>query len=208
MAKTKWISPSAAMDMVFDDPMGPMEDFSFALLRKRSKGHDNTTEAFARAKLQPREPRASDARPEGEWPVTATDHELVLAPRVPDDWSTVETLFKRYDSKVAPRQKLLAVVLTLRFPGDLMRHDMMSVARGFTTERLAKARRLTSLLALHLPGEELSSRDPHIHVLTLARAHHPNGFRAECPDLLREDAQQVLFDEWREFKGRWEAGIA
>lgn len=204
-AKLQWTSPAAAMDMVYDDPMGSMEGFSYALLRKRAKGKANTAATLARAKLQPREPKSLVTA--GKWTVTAASHTLVLAPRVADEWNDVETLFGRYDECVTDRQKLLAAVITLRFANDSMGHDMVAAASSFAVERLANARRLSSLLALHLPGAELSARGPHVHLVVLSRAHYPSGFGAECVDLLREDAQELLSKEWSAFKARWEASI-
>lgn len=206
MAATKqdWISPSAAMDMVYDDPMGKMDGFGFALLRPRAKDKANSVADLARAKLQPRCPDDRKSAT-GAWPVTASDWRLVLAPGTPDVTGGIERWLADYDAAIHSRQKLLAAVLTFRFSADMMLHDMMSVANAYAERKLARERRLSSLLVLHAPGDELSARDPHVHALVLARTHRPCGWGAPHPDLT-EEAQLLFHDEWTAFRADWEKG--
>jgi len=115
MAVLPWISPAAADDMLFDDPLGSTPDFGFALLRPKAKGKRNTTADLVRAKLQPSKPGDPAWGPDGLWPITCTTSRLVPAPRVAIDPDALEGVFEGYDARIKPHQKLLAAVLTMRF---------------------------------------------------------------------------------------------
>jgi hypothetical protein len=118
MAALPWISPAAADDMLFDDPLGSSPDFGFALMRPKAKGKRNTTADLARAKLQPSKPDDAAWGPDGLWPITCTTSRLVPAPGVAIEPDALEAVFAGYDARVKPHQKLLATVLTMRFGHD------------------------------------------------------------------------------------------
>lgn len=199
-----WISPAMAMDMVYDDPAGGNEDFGFALLRQQAKGRSNNVFDLARAKLQPREPTAEETRTTA-LPITAAAHRLVLAPGV-GEAADIGAFFKSYDSDAPRRLKLLGVVMTMRFDHAVMVHDMMSVVGSYAEIILARQRGLSSLVVCHRPGEGLSARAPHAHVLCLSRTHRPGGF-AEQNALFKGEANDLhtdFMEEWRSFRTAWE----
>lgn len=203
-AQDEWISPAHAMDMVYDDPLRNTPGFGFALLRPRAKQQRNLVADLVRAKLQPRRPEQGDP----DWmglPMTASRAEIVLAPGVPDVNEPLLEWLGRYDAAVTAHQRLLAVVLTPRFSVDMPAHDMMSMARTYAELNLSRRRRLTSIVSLHCPGEQLSTREPHAHIVVLARAHLPCGFCHVESDLAQEEEGQSLFhEEWQGFEGTWD----
>lgn len=172
----KWISPGAAMDMVFDNPAHTSSDsdFGFALLwATDGAGGKHCAADLACAKLQPCKPTATSPVPvTAGWATTAYDHRLVLARGVPD--MSARDLVMSYDAADAG-QNLLAVVQTLRFDADLPRHAMMHMAYMYTAMCL-QPKRLSSIIVQHMPGDARSIRTPHLHVLTLCRTHRLSGF--------------------------------
>lgn len=173
---SKWISPGAAMDMVFDDParVGPNSNYGFAILwAGDGKGGTHCVADLARAKLQPCKPTAATPVPAtAGWATTAHDCRVVLARGVPD--MSARELVEAYDAADAG-QNLLAIAQTLRFDADLPRHAMMHMAYMYTAMCL-QPKRLSSLIVQHMPGDARSIRTPHVHVLTLARTHRLSGF--------------------------------
>jgi hypothetical protein len=198
-----WISPTMAMDMVYDDPAGGNEDFGFALLRREAKGRPNSVFDLARAKLQPREPTTQEVKA-ATLPITTAAHRLVLAPGV-GEADDIGAFFTGYDADTPRRLKLLAVLMTMRFDHDVMVHDMMSAVGSYAEMILARQHRLSSLVVCHRPGEGLSARAPHAHVLCLSRTHRPGGF-AEQNALFKGDANNLhlnFMEEWRSFRTAW-----
>lgn len=195
---SNWISPAAAADMTFDDPAreGP-GDYGFAILWAKGKVGRHSTADLARAKLQPRKPTAAERRAAGSaWVVTARDHSLLLAPGTPD-LASPQALFEAYDATLPDRQNVLAVVETLRFDQNLPRHTMMQRAYLYASLYL-QPRALSSLVVLHMPGDIGSDRQPHAHIVTLARRHYQSGFAAEDPLFSANPA-----DMHREFRNSW-----
>jgi hypothetical protein len=205
-SKDKWISPNEASDMVFTDPQGPMDDFSFGLLRRQLRGKPNSVTTFARAKLQPRRPDDTDRIASALWPITAAAWAVVLAPGVSDDLAMPELLFPRYEAELIAWEKVMLISVTLRFPDAASRHDIVDQVRTFATLRLARARGLTSMIVLHMPGEMASANAPHCHIVTLAREHRPYGFGAYAADLIVNEGQTILFEEWIRFQRSWATG--
>ena len=197
-----WISPAKADAMLFNDPHGSLPDFGFALMRPRSRGKTNSTADLARAKLQPSEPAAAAWRDDGQWPITATASRIVLAPGVALAPSALETIFTGYDARIKAHQRLLAVVLTMRFDHDWQAADILSVVGAYALDKLALARRLTSLVVVHMPADEISPRRPHAHCVTLARVHRASGWGEQHADL-HEDAQEDFQEEWEAFRDEW-----
>lgn len=202
--KAKWISPSAAMDMLYDDPAGSDEDFGFALLRPKAKNRTNLVADLARAKLQPREPSKFEQSSGGAWPITAHAHRLVLAPGVPDVVD-LPAFFERYDEERHPRLNPLAAVLTLRFSRTEMLHDAMREASSYAQLVLSQERKLSSLLVQHVPQHELSKRAPHIHLLIMSRVHLPPAWGEIHPSFLGDEVKmhQAFRDQWRAFRETW-----
>lgn len=204
-ARPDWISPAEVMNMMFNDPLGHMEDFSFAMLRTSMRGKPTSAAALAFAKLNPRQPAAADEPAAGGWPITAAKSAMALAPGVADDWEDPAALFTRYEAGLLAAESASLIVLTLRFSLDHTRHDMFDMGHAFAMERLARARRLSTLVVLHVPGEADSHSPPHLHLIALARAHSASGFGPYASDIFCDAGQQILCDEWRAFAKRWDA---
>ncbi|MCT8003188.1 hypothetical protein NZL82_15020 [Sphingomonas sanguinis] len=198
-----WISPSDADDMLYDDPMGSMPDFGYALLRKTAKGKTNSVADLARAKLQPSKPNDRDWLADGLWPITCASHRIFTAPGVAVEPGALESIFHDYDAKAKAHQKLLAVVLTYRFPHSWQPADILSLVGMYALEKLALQRRLTSMTVVHMPGDELSARRPHAHVLCLSRVQRSSGWGEVHPDLVAKTAQTQFQQEWEQFYDIW-----
>lgn len=206
MSDTAWLSPSVAANMVFLDPAGPMENFSFGVLRRELRGVANDPVLYARAKLQPIRPDAVVAA-DGSWPVTAAASALLAAPGVPDGDAVPQRLFPLYRDALLAGENAMLLSLTMRFPEARFRHEMMEEARAFALERLARARRLSTLVTLHVPGEAGSGNLPHAHLVALVREHHAWGFGTYVREVYDKAAQALLFEEWTTHRRRW-AGAA
>lgn len=198
-----WISPSDADDMLYDDPMGSMPDFGYALLRKTAKGKQNCVADLARAKLQPSKPADKNWLADGLWPITCASYRIVTAPDVAVEPGALEHIFHDYDAKAKAHQKLLAIVLTMRFPHRWQPADILSLVGTYTLEKLALQRRLTSMTVVHMPGDELSARRPHAHVICMARVHRSSGWGEVHPDLVAKTAQTQFQQEWEQFYDIW-----
>jgi hypothetical protein len=196
-----WMSPSEAVDMLFLDPDGPMENFSFGILRRELRGKPNDLVAFAQAKLQPVRPTV--VPDDADWPVTAAAWSLLLAPGVPDEQARPAILFPRYRDELLEREKAMLVTVTLRFPDTGFRHEMMEEARSFAVDRLVRARRLSTLVVLHVPGAAGSANMPHVHLVALAREHHGWGFGPYVRPVTSRGAQTLLFEEWQAHRENW-----
>ncbi|WP_066781031.1 hypothetical protein [Sphingomonas sp. CCH5-D11] len=202
-APLPWISPAAVDTMLYDDPLGSMPDFGLALLRPKAKGKRNVTADLARAKLQPSRPADAAWRPDGLWPITCTTSRVVPAPGVALEPDALEQIFHSYDAKIKPHQKLLAVVLTMRFAHDWQAADILSLVGAYALQHLALERRLTSMTVVHSPGDELSARRPHAHCIVLARVHRASGWAELHRDLTAKDAQARFQQEWQAFHDTW-----
>ncbi|KZE16079.1 MULTISPECIES: hypothetical protein [Sphingomonas] len=198
-----WISPSDADDMLYDDPMGSLPDFGYALLRKSAKRKQNRVADLARAKLQPSKPNDRDWLADGLWPITCASHRIFTAPGVAVEPGVLEGIFHDYDTKAKAHQKLLAVVLTYRFPHSWQPADILSLVGKYALEKLALQRRLTSMTVVHMPGDELSARRPHAHVVCMARVHRSSGWGEVHPDLVAKTAQARFQQEWEDFYDVW-----
>ncbi|MGJ3628154.1 hypothetical protein AB5I41_16480 [Sphingomonas sp. MMS24-JH45] len=129
-------------------------------------------------------PSYSLSRPEdaawgadGLWPITCTTSRLVPRPASRSSRMRWRACFvKADDARVKPYQKLLAMVLTMRFDHGWQATDILSMVGMYALQHLALERRLTSLTVVHMPGEELSARRPHAHCVVLARVHRASGW--------------------------------
>lgn len=204
MSDTAWLSPSDTANMVFLDPAGPMENFSFGVLRRELRGKTNDPALYARAKLQPMRPDPVVAA-DGSWPVTAAAAAVLIAPGVADADAQPQRLFPLYRDSLLPGEKAMLISLTLRFADPIFRHEMMEEARAFALERLVRARRLSTLVSLHVPGEAGSGNLPHAHLVALVREHHAWGFGAYVREVYDKAAQALLFEEWTAHRRRWAA---
>jgi hypothetical protein len=158
---TTWQSPSDVMDTLFDVREPGCDGVGFALLRPRAKRKVNSVAGLIGAKLSPIKPAANTPTTPCGMPVTARDHRVVLARGVAD--ISLTQLLEDYDAATRPHQRLLAAVVTVRGDEDMPTHDLLDMAATYATIHLARGRRLTSVGALHTPGDELSrALPPHI----------------------------------------------
>lgn len=197
----EWISPADAADMVYDVRAPGCEGLGYGLLRPRSKGVKRSAASLVRAKLQPVRPDANSWRTRCGMPVTARDHRVVLARGVPDPGS-LERLLDDYDAAQRPHQRVLAAVLTVKLSPDEPLHDMVDCATSYAAIQLGRVRRLTSVVVLHTPADELADADPHLHICVLARTHRASGW-AGCHPHLTDDAHAMWADEWRNWREGW-----
>lgn len=202
MTDTGWLSPTETANMVFLDPQGPMENFSFGILRRELRSVPNDLLLYARAKLQPIRPDPVVAL-DGSWPVTAAASALLPAPGVPDALAAPQHLFELYRDTLLGGENAMLVSLTLRFSDQRFRHEMMEEARAFALDRLVRARRLSTLVSLHVPGEAGSGNLPHAHLVALVREHHAWGFGPYVREVCDRTAQAMLFEEWTTHRRRW-----
>lgn len=201
-ADDSWISPAEVMERVFDNP-AKIPGFGFAVVRRKLGKFTNTAPDYARAKLQPRRPTAADRPSDGSWPITARQWEVLLPTGVSDDYLVPELLYTRYQQELQEDRPELLLSLTLHFDRPLPRHEMIMLARMFAVDHLVRARRLSTLFVLHQPGDLGSLNAPHVHLLATARQQWPSGWGGYVTEVLRDDGQQLLFDEWRELRDRW-----
>lgn len=201
MAAPEWISPAAASAMLTNVPLEAAKDFGFAVLAPGSSEKRVLTADLVRAKLQPREPTAAELTTNGPlWPITAATSRLTVAPGVGGDPNALEAIFEDYDAKVRSHQKMLAVVLTMHFDHDWPVTDILPLVGAYALDRLALARRLTSLTVVHRPGDELSSRRPHAHCVVLARSHRASGWGEIQSDIAAKDAAGRFHADWAAFR--------
>lgn len=130
-------------------------------------------------------------------------HRIITAPGAAVEPGALEEIFRGYDAKVKPHQKLLAVVLTMRFPHSWQPADILSLVGMYALDKLALQRRLTSMTVVHMPGDELSARRPHAHICCLARVQHASGWAQVHPDLTAKAAQLDFQREWEAFYDVW-----
>ena len=195
-----WMSPKEGADRLFKVP-SDRSDIQMAMLRPVRNGAANTISQMLQAKLQPREPTAKERAATKFWPVTARDHVLVRARGAPDT-QTIAQLAEDFDAKTVADQRLLAVVLTMTFRDmDLSGHELMTMGATFSTIYVAP-RRLTTLAVLHAPGDVLSVRPPHVHLVIFGRMHTALGWGAVHADLA-EDRHGVWEAEWDTFRAAW-----
>jgi hypothetical protein len=173
----------------------------YALLRPRRNDRANSVATLAFAKLNPVEPGPTSPRTRCGWPATARDYRLLLAPNVADPTS-LERLFVDYDAATLDHQRLLAAVLTVAFGADQPLHDGFDELTAFAMAHVGRTLRLTSLAVLHAPGDQLAAKQPHGHLLILARTHTAAGWGALHPDLT-ESAHRDWADDWSRFSEGW-----
>lgn len=198
---TTWQSPAQVMDTLYDVREPSCDGVGFALLRPRAKQKTNSVAALIGAKLSPIKPATDTLTTPCGLPVTARDHRVLLARGVAD--TALTRLLDDYDAAVRPHQRLLAAVITAHGDEDMPAHDLFDMATTYATIHLARERRLTSVVALHVPGDELSRALPYAHICILARQHTPSGWLAEHEDLT-DTAHRLWADEWAAFRATWE----
>jgi len=199
-AVTAWQSPAEVMDTLYDVREPGCDGIGLALLRPRARQKTNSVAALVGAKLAPIKPAGDTTMTRCGMPVSARDHRLVLARGVAD--MSLTRLLEDYDAATRLHQRLLAAVITVRGDEDMPGHDLLDMITSYAAIHLACGRRLTSVVVLHMPGDELSRALPHAHICVLARQHAPSGWRAEHEDLT-DTAQSLWAEELQAFRAGW-----
>ncbi|MEA1071755.1 hypothetical protein [Sphingomonas sp. LY160] len=184
------------MDWLYDNPMGAMPNFVFAVLKQSYQGFKNSAVEFGGRKLRPVIGRASDGLPDQEV-ITAYRTGTVLPMDAPDVLDEPELLLKAIDVSACPHEAALLIYVTLGFPKTTRLHHAWEEARAFSLEALARKRQLPVCLVQHRPGEVGSDNPIHVHLLIGARRLDGTGFRGYAQELLCDEGQRVLFNEWR-----------
>ncbi len=190
------------MDWLYDNPLGTFPNFVFGILRQSYRGFPNSAVEFGGRKLRPIEGRNA----EGALDVTAlTAYRVgtVLPRDAPDAFDDAGALLQALDRAACPQEQALLVYLTLSFPEATRLHHCWEEARAFCYAAFARQRQLPVVLCQHRPGEVGSSNPVHLHLLVSPRRIDGTGFRGYATDLLCEEAQQLIFDEWLAFRSSW-----
>ena len=93
-------------------------------------------------------------------------------------------------------------MITILFPDTtLTGHELMLMGSTFCALNIAP-RRLTSVAVLHVPGDVLSPRPPHLHLVVFARPQGLLGWGVVHPDLT-EERHMMWAAEWDGFLEKW-----
>ena len=191
------------MDWLFDNPIGDLPDFGFGILRQTYRGFPNSPSEFGGRKLRPGAVDTEPARRDAD--ITASWADVVLPPNAPDDLARPCRLLKALDEAIVPHEQAVLVYATLSYPEETREHHAWNEARAFAFSVLALKRRLPTLVVLHNPAVVASENPIHVHLLISPRRANGLGFKGFDDDLIYNEAQQLLFDEWRAFRGQWRA---
>jgi hypothetical protein len=191
------------MDWLYDNPLGSYPDFTFGILKKSYQGHRNSASEFAIRKLMPASSDNLDPASFDVNLVTAFRYGVILPPGAPDYLDAVEFALKMLDVSVLSSQAALLVYATLSFPDASRLHHVWEESRAFCLNNLARKRGLMTILVQHRPGEVGSDNAIHTHLLICPRRMDGTGLRGFADELLSDDGQQLLFDEWTAFREIW-----
>jgi hypothetical protein len=192
------------MDWLFDNPVGPNTHFTFGVLKQRYQGHKNSACLFGYYKLNPvRAPRNPDGSPPHRFSCYKSD---VVLPAEADDAldGEVDLLIAIEESACAHEPSLL-LYLTLSFPEATRLHHCWRESYAFADAAFAQKRQLPVVIVQHHPGAVGSSNPAHVHLLIGPRQLDGTGFRGYAHDILCNEGQQILFDEWTAFRAAWAA---
>lgn len=191
------------MDWLFDNPMGDYPDFGFGVLRQTYRGHPNLPSEFGGRKLRP---AAQDTEPaHTDTQITANWADVVLPPDAPDELARPCRLLQALDEAVVPHEPATLIYATLSYPDATREHHAWNEARAFAFSTLALKRKLPTLLVLHNPSVVASDNPIHVHLLISPRKVDGLGFRGFDPDLAYNEAQDIIFEEWKVFRAAWRA---
>lgn len=190
------------MDWLYDNPLGAYPDFVFGILKQSYHGFPNSAVEFGGRKLRPIEGRAADGSVDLA-AITAYRHGTVLPDDAPDSYDEIEVLLKAVDLAACAHESALLVYLTLSFPDARRLHHCWEEGRAFSLEAFARNRQLPVGLIQHRPGEVGSNNPAHLHLLVGARRLDGTGFRGYAADLLTDEGQRTVHDEWLAFRAAW-----
>lgn len=190
------------MDWLFDNPLGPTEHFTFAVLKQNYGGYRNSACLFGHHKLNPVGLlRGPDGGTLDRFGCYKSD---VALPRHADDSLDCESsLLIAIDESACPREASLLLYLTMSFPGATRLHHCWREGFAFAEAAFAQKRGLPVVVILHHPGAVGSGNPPHVHLLVGPRQLEGTGFRGYPHDILCDEGQQILFNEWTAFRAAW-----
>lgn len=186
------------MDWLFDNPLGQNEHFTFGVLQQSYRGYKNSACLFGYHKLNPvRVPGTSDRS-------TTTNFSChksgVILPKDADDALDSELdLLIAIEESACFHEPALLLYLTLSFPDATRMHHCWRESYAFASEAFAQKRQLPVVAVQHRPGAVGSSNPPHVHLLVGPRQLDGTGFRGYAHDILCNEGQQILFEEWTAF---------
>ncbi|RIX27008.1 hypothetical protein [Sphingomonas edaphi] len=193
---------SNPMDWLYDNPLGSFPDFTFGILKQSYQGFPNTPSEFALHKLRPIGGKDHGTSMDPDT-FTAYRYGCVLPDDAPDVLDEAVPLMKAFDLARCDHQPATLIYATLSFPDTRRLHHAWEESRAFAYENLARKRQLPVLLIEHRPGDAGSNNPVHIHLLISARRMDGTGFRGFADDLICDEGQRVLYDEWADFRSRW-----
>lgn len=189
------------MDWLYDNPLEPTKDFTFAVLKQSYRGHKNSACLFAYHKLDP-VPRKLGA--DGSPPGFSCYKSGVALPKHADDALDGEVdLLIAIEEAACGHEPALLLYLTLGFPEATRMHHCWRESYAFADAAFAQKRKLPVVVVQHRPGAVGAANPAHVHLLVGPRQLDGTGFRGYAHDILCDEGQQILFDEWTAFRAAW-----
>ena len=185
------------LDWLYVNPLGAFPNFGFGVLKRSYQGHPNTAVEFGGRKLRPIKPSSSDLTA-----FTAYRYGVVLPKDAPDELDDAIPLLAAIDASSCPHEAALLIYVTLTFPRATRLHHCWEEGRAFCF-KLAMERQCPILLCQHRPGDVGSDNPTHLHLLIGPRRADGTGFRGYLTDIISDEGQQVLHDEWAAFRKAW-----
>ncbi|HEX9965516.1 MAG TPA: hypothetical protein VGB04_11100 [Allosphingosinicella sp.] len=197
-AKAKTARPGLSPHL-FLNPLGNFSNgsssFSFGVLRPQFNGRQNTAEEFGRLKLHP-----VNAPAPGQKFSPTCRFDVLLPTPAPDEWLDPQRLLAAFDSSALKWKNGILAYATFRFERAPRLHSMFEEVRRFAAERLLP-RQVAVIIMQHAPHLVGSRNLPHCHLLVPIReiTAFSGGFGAYDELLMRDEAQQLIWDNWLEF---------
>lgn len=195
------------MDWLYDNPLGSFPDFTFGILKHSYQGHRNKASEFAIRKLMPASSDNLDPATFDVTLVTAFRYGVILPPGAPDYLDAADLALKMFDIAPLQHQSALLVYATLSFPDATRLHHAWEESRAFCVQNLGRDRGLMTLLVQHRPGEMGSDNPVHTHLLICPRRIDGTGLRGFAEELLSDEGQKLLFDEWIAHRATWSRSV-
>lgn len=190
------------MDWLYDNPLGPREDFTIGVLKQSYRGYKNSVCLFGYHKLNPVPPaRAADGGAARGF--TCYKSDVVLPTDADDRLDNEAEALIAIEESACRHEPALLLYLTLAFPGATRLHHCWRESHAFAHAAFAQKRRLPAVIVQHRPGAVGSANPTHVHLLVGPRHLDGTGFRGYAHDILCDEGQQILFDEWKAFRKFW-----
>ena len=190
------------MDWLYDNPLGPNRHFTMGVLKQSYRGYPNSACLFGYHKLDPApSARTADGGPPREFSCYKSG---VALPNDADDALDGEVdLLIAIEESACCHEPALLLYLTLAFPEATRLHHCWRESYAFADAAFAQKRKLPVVIVQHRPGATGSANPTHVHLLVGPRQLDGTGFRGYAHDILCDEGQQILFDEWTAFRASW-----